>query len=103
MKEAVFADSRREFVVTFYNDEAEDIPTMVCEKQDYVIYSDEEGLILNYCREPRSRHEIATLLRLSTISYMMKNYINPLIESGKLKMTKPDTPKSKNQKYYSDK
>lgn len=102
MKEAVFADSRREFVVTFYNDEGADIPAMVCERQDYVVYSDEEGLILDYCREPRSRHEIATLLRLSTISYMMKNYINPLIESGKLKMTKPDTPKSKNQKYYSD-
>lgn len=103
MREAGFADSRREFVVTFYNDDTEDKPEMIYEVQDGCIYSVEEGLILNFCREPRSRHELATLLRLSTISYMMKNYINPLIDSGKLKMTKPDTPKSKNQKYYSDK
>lgn len=98
MREAAFADSRREFVVTFYNDEAELIPEMIHEAR---VYLNEEEAILDYCREPRSRHEIATLLRLSTISYMMKNHINPLIESGRLKMTKPETPKSKNQKYYS--
>lgn len=103
MKEAVFADSRREFVVTFYNDEAENMPVILRESQDYAVYLNEEELILNFCQEPRSRQEIATLLRLSTISYMMKNYLNPLIESGRLKMTKPDTPKSKNQKYYRDK
>lgn len=102
MKKAEFADSRREFVVTFYNDDETYVP-MVREEQNYYICSNDVDVILNYCRQPRSRHELATFLRLSTISYMMKNYINPLIESGKLKMTKPDTPKSKNQKYYSDK
>ena len=30
-----------------------------------------------------------------------RKYLNDLVENGKLKMTMPDKPKSKNQKYYS--
>lgn len=32
----------------------------------------------------------------------MSHYVNPLLETGQLKMTIPDKPRSKNQKYYSD-
>ncbi|PKM65471.1 MAG: hypothetical protein CVU95_15170 [Firmicutes bacterium HGW-Firmicutes-2] len=57
--------------------------------------------LLKYCKEPKSRKEIAIFLGITTIYGMMQNYINPLIEKGMLKMTKPDVPKSKNQKYVS--
>ena len=31
--------------------------------------------------------------------YFRENYIRPLLDAGKLKMTIPDKPNSKNQKY----
>lgn len=92
LKEAVFADSRNEFMVTFYNTEAE--PQNMEELR-------ESKALLEFCREPRSRKEIADFLGISTIYYVSQNYINPLLECGQLKMTKPETPKSKNQKFYS--
>lgn len=91
LREAVFADSRNEFVVTFYNEEAK-----LSEVEE-----NEGRNLLEFCREPRSRKEIADFLGISTIYYVTQNYINPLLETGKLKMTKPETPKSKNQKFYS--
>lgn len=92
LREAVFADSRNEFVVTFYNEE-------VGKNQNVDIVG--EGFIIEFCKEPKSRKEIADMLGISTIYYVTQNYINPLVESGKLKMTRPEAPKSKNQKFYS--
>jgi len=36
---------------------------------------------------------------VNSVSYMMNKYIQPLMNSGKIKMTLPETPKSKNQRY----
>ena len=46
--------------------------------------------------------EIAEYLDIKTTSFVTKEYIQPLVDAGKLKLTIPDKPKSKNQKYYSD-
>lgn len=91
MKAAVFADSRNEFSVIFYNEEKVTVT--------HTLYS-EDNQLLEFCREPRTRKEIADFLGISTIFYVSKNYINPLVAEGKLKMTIPERPKSKNQKFY---
>ncbi|MEH2944717.1 hypothetical protein VSQ32_18180 [Lachnospiraceae bacterium KK002] len=70
---------------------------------DMAILSDGEVQgIIEFCSIPRSRSEIASYLRIKTIYYVMSHYVNPLLETGQLKMTIPDKPGSKNQKYYSD-
>lgn len=92
LPEAVFADSRNEFVITFYNADA---------KPDRIEIEADGKTLLEFCKEPRSRKEIADFLGISTIYYVSQNYINPLLDSGKLRMTRPEAPKSKNQKFYS--
>lgn len=55
--------------------------------------------ILNFCRVPRTRAELTDFTGMSRY-YTMSAIVQPLIESGKLKMTIPGKPKSKDQKYY---
>ena len=55
--------------------------------------------ILAYCTKPRGRNEIAQLLGIATPSYVVVKYLRPLVEMGKLQLTLPNAPKSKNQKY----
>jgi ATP-dependent DNA helicase RecG len=57
--------------------------------------------ILDFCKTPRTRNEISSYFGITSISYLVKNYLMPLADKGLLKLTLPNTPKSKNQKYYS--
>ena len=86
----LFENNRGVFKVTLFNSES-------------AYPEEEESLttenILGFCKTPRSREEIAEYLGLGSMSYAMRN-ITPFIKSGQIKMTKPETPKSKNQKYY---
>ncbi len=86
-----FDSSRGVFRVTLFNGESSEgaAPENAFETK-----------VINFCSKPRSRAELAKLLKVSSVSYMMEKYINPLLESGRLKMTIPEKPKSRNQKYY---
>ncbi len=55
--------------------------------------------ILSFCIVPRSKQEILTFCGYKSKKRFTQHYVAPLLESGKLKMTIPDKPKSKNQKY----
>ena len=77
----IFEDTRGFFKVTLYNK-----------------YTD----LLKYCKKPRLRSEIAAFCNV-TPEYAMSNKILPLIKNGNLKMTIPEKPKSKLQRYYSPK
>ncbi len=57
--------------------------------------------IIQFCKTPRTRKELAEFLGLSSATYAIKTYIQPLIEKGNIKMLIPDRPASPKQKYYS--
>ena len=56
--------------------------------------------LISFCSIPRTRQEIAEFLGIKTPSYAIRQYVMPLLEAGKLKMTIPDRPGSPKQMYY---
>ena len=86
-----FENRRNEFVVTFFNK---------AEEEEKAVEIRSDGDLLAFCHEPRTRQEIAAFLGMKTVFYAFEHYVQPLIAANKLAMTKPDKPKSKNQKYY---
>ena len=58
-------------------------------------------MILDYCKEARSIPEIMEKFGFDSRTSFRRKYLNTLVKEGRLKMTLPDKPKSKNQKYYS--
>ncbi len=91
---AVFESRRGVFRTTLYNgwyhtdrkEEAGDV-------------SEPMRKILLFCTTPRSRNEIAEYMGVETPSYIVRKYLRPLLEKGKLRLLIPDAPKSKNQRY----
>lgn len=55
--------------------------------------------ILEYCKVPRSKGEIAEFLGYKDDKSFGKNHLRPLLASHKLLMTIPDKPTSKKQKF----
>lgn len=58
-----------------------------------------QTVILDFCKQPHSRSEIMERCELKNKNHFIKAYLKPLLESGRLKMTIPDKPNSRNQKY----
>ena len=55
--------------------------------------------IIGFCSVPRSRVEILNHLGFGSKSALWRNYLKPLLVDGILKMTIPEQPKNRNQKY----
>lgn len=91
LPEPVFAVKRGEFQVIFKNNIA--MSGTEIDKTDIIT------AILRFCSVPRSRKELIEFTGKSRY-YTMSTWIQPLVESGKLKMTYPDKPKSSKQKYF---
>ena len=58
-----------------------------------------EEKLLAFCAVPHSQTEMIEFLGLSDRKHFRKAYLKPLLDSGKLVMTIPDKPNSRNQKY----
>ena len=55
--------------------------------------------VVEFCSAPRTREEIQQYLDITHRAYFRKTILRPLLETGRLKMTLPDKPSSRNQKY----
>ena len=55
--------------------------------------------ILDFCITEKSKQEICSHIGYRSPTYFTRKYLNPLLASGQLKMTIPNKPKSRNQKY----
>ena len=93
LQEPEFAEERGSFVVRLYKHEVDT-------KNDVNVETDND-LVL-FCRTPRTRKEICDYLGLSSVTYAIQTHIIPLVETGKIKMSNPDKPKSPKQLFYSE-
>lgn len=59
----------------------------------------QEKDILSFCKDAKTLREIAEHFGFKDIATFRKNYLNNLIENDKIKMTIPNQPKNRNQKY----
>lgn len=55
--------------------------------------------LIEFCQEARSKKEMMAYMGLSNTNHFRKAYLIPLLTEGKIKMTIPDKPNSRNQKY----
>lgn len=55
--------------------------------------------IIDFCDMPRTRNEIQDFVGITGRKAFVSKYLKPLLESGKLMMTLPDKPNSRNQRY----
>lgn len=94
LQEPVFSDERGNFSVCFYKKSREKAETA---NQA----ADEENLLL-FLRTPRTRKEICDFLGLTSTTYAIQQYVMPLVKEGRVKLSIPDRPGSRNQLFYID-
>ena len=93
LRKPEFSDERGSFIVKLYK-EAE-VPVPDTENEDV------KNLLL-FCKTPRTRKEICKYLGLSSVTYAIQSRVMPLVETGQLKMSIPEKPKSPKQLFYSE-
>lgn len=73
---------------------------VLCE--DSFEYDSLESKILEFCAKPKTRSEIQFYCNIHSRPYFCQTYLKPLLEDNKLLMLYPDKPKSKKQRYYTN-
>ena len=99
--EPLFEDIRGEFSVTLYNRKVSEHSCEPATESDTIPGTavDIETRLLQFCSIPRTRKEIADFFGLTSVPYTIKRYVDPLVQSGKIQLTIPKKPRSRNQKY----
>lgn len=110
LPEPVFTNEREDFVVTFYNGEYPElypeellkykkIQEKTYEKTYEKTHENIEEKIIQFCVEAKTAKEIAEFCGFKSVDRFKRNHLKLLLEQGKLKMTIPEQPKNRNQKY----
>ena len=86
------------FVVVFYRNEKNNIGKNIYVNTYEDTYVDKKRTLLIFCKEPRSKKEIADYLGYKTVK-SVNVMIKELLEGKELVMTIPEKPKSTKQKY----
>ena len=61
--------------------------------------SGKEEELLHFLETPRSRKEVVEYLGLSSAVYAIQTYVTPLVERGLIRLTIPEKPSSRNQRF----
>lgn len=77
------------------NDETNLVQSEQDDEQDIV------KAIIAFCSEPKSAREIVEKFAFPNRLYLKRHFLDKMLMSKELKMTLPDKPSSRNQKYYS--
>lgn len=94
LRPPVFIDERGCFTVRLFN-EPEPVPDAAEADANAPLTTD---AIRGFCEVPRSRGEVGEHFGVGT-TYVSTRYLTPLVRDGVLKMTIPDKPRSKNQRF----
>ena len=89
LPDPIFIDERGTFQVIFYKKIHE----------EKIELNNDEIKILEYCQTPRTRKELIKYLGLSSSTYAIQTYIDPLVKRGLIKLSIPEKPSSRNQTY----
>ena len=99
LPEPVFENTTSEFKVVLYH-----TPKPSVSPSSRARTSSHKGVekqLLSYCRTPRTRAEIIDFLEINSGQYALRRYLDPLLKSGDLRMTIPEKPRSRSQRYVS--
>ena len=101
--EPKFRSTNTAFHVVFKNmnydlhSASEQVSEQVGEQDDS--QKDRMEKVLSFCDTAKTRNEIQDFIGISSRRFFAENILKPLLASGKLQMTIPDKPNSRNQKY----
>ena len=62
-------------------------------------YDSKTARLLEFCETARSLQEMMQFLDLTDRKHFRRRYLNPLLDTGVIRMTIPDKPRSSQQKY----
>lgn len=100
LPDPLFVNTHDSFKVVLYNSEAISATYKAPDKQTafHTKFKDEKGLI-EFCRTPRTRAQIIQYLEIASGQYALHRYLEPLVQAGVIRLTIPDKPRSKKQRY----
>ena len=96
-----FSSSAMDFKVTFKNlNYVPNLNDLVSDQvSDQVSPKDITQSILEFCVTEKNKQEICSFVGYKNLTYFTRKYLKPLILNEQLKMTVPNKPNSKNQRY----